>query len=233
MIIPTYISVFFIVTTLLTIALFYRISAQVSTKTASKIAIGLAIWMILQGILSVNGFYLKTDSMPPRFALAVVPAILTILYFFMIPQGRAFFDRLSLKGLTMLHVCRVPVELVLLWLFLYRQVPQSMTFEGSNFDILSGLTAVPMAWFAFRTDPVKRMPLLIWNIICLGLVLNVVSIGIFSAPSPMQQWAFDQPNIGVLQFPFVWLPSVIVPLVILSHLIAIRRFLLKTITPSV
>jgi hypothetical protein len=40
---------------------------------------------------------------------------------------------------------------------------------------------------------------------------------------PFQQFAFDQPNIAVLYFPFIWLPSCVVPLVLLSHLAAIRQ----------
>jgi hypothetical protein len=39
----------------------------------------------------------------------------------------------------------------------------------------------------------------------------------------MQQIAFDQPNIGVMYFPFVWLPACIVPLVLLSHLASLYQ----------
>ncbi|HVF96549.1 MAG TPA: hypothetical protein VM871_04480, partial [Flavisolibacter sp.] len=38
-------------------------------------------------------------------------------------------------------------------------------------------------------------------------------------------FAFDQPNIAVLYFPFIWLPSFIVPVVLLSHLVCIRQLL--------
>jgi len=38
-----------------------------------------------------------------------------------------------------------------------------------------------------------------------------------------QLFAFDQPNIAILYFPFVWLPSFIVMTVLFSHLISIRR----------
>lgn len=228
--IPIYVSAIFIITTILTVALFYRVCRMVSLPIANKILIGLGTWVVLQGIVSASGFYLKTDGLPPRFALAVMPIFIAIIYFLMTKRGQNFFDKLPLKDLTTLHICRVPVEIVLLWLYQCQQIPQSMTFEGRNFDILSGLTAVPMAWLAFQNGEIKRIPLLIWNIICLALVLNIVTIGILSAPSPLQKWAFEQPNVGVLKFPFVWLPSVIVPIVILSHLVAIRRLLLKTDT---
>ena len=222
---PLYVSILFIFTTILTVALFYRVCKTVSPPTANKILIGLMAWIALQGILSASGFYLKTDALPPRFALAVIPAFLAMIYFLTAQTSQNFINKLSLKDLTTLHICRIPVEIVLLWLFQSQQIPQSMTFEGRNFDILSGLTALPMAWLAFQNNEIKRTPLLIWNIICLLLVLNVVITGLLSAPTPLQQMAFEQPNVGVLKFPFVWLPSVIVPLVIFSHLISIKRLL--------
>jgi hypothetical protein len=64
---------------------------------------------------------------------------------------------------------------------------------------------------------------LLWNLVCLGLLLNIILNAVLSAPVPFQKFAFDQPNIAVLYFPFVWLPSCVVPLVLLSHLAAIRK----------
>ncbi len=231
--VPIYVSIIFILTTILTVALFYRTCARVSTSIANKILLGLLVWIALQGILSASDFYLKTDTMPPRLALAVVPAFLTIIYFLVTKKGQNFIDRLPLKDLTLIHICRVPVEIVLFWLFLNEQIPRSMTFEGRNFDILSGLTALPLAMWAFKNSELKWNINLIWNFVCLILVLNVVAIGILSTPSPFQQFAFNQPNIGVLKFPFVWLPSVIVPIVVFSHLIAIRQLLNAKKTLSV
>ncbi len=223
--VPIYVSVIFILTTILTVALFYRTCARVSSTIANKILIGLGVWVSLQGILAASDFYLKTDTMPPRFALAVVPGFLTMIYFLVTKKGQNFIDRMPLKDLTAIHICRVPVEIVLFWLFLNEQIPRSMTFEGRNFDIFSGLTALPLAWWVFKNSETKWTVNLIWNFVCLLLVLNVVAIGILSAPTPFQQFAFNQPNIGVLKFPFVWLPSVIVPIVIFSHLVAIRQLL--------
>lgn len=46
-----------------------------------------------------------------------------------------------------------------------------------------------------------------------------------AAPTVVQQFAFDQPNVAILHFPFIALPGCLVPLVALSHLAAIRRLL--------
>jgi len=103
-----------------------------------------------------------------------------------------------------------------------------MTFEGRNFDILSGLTAPLIIWLAWKNDVPDRKILLAWNFICLALLINIVVNAVLSAPFPFQQFGFDQPNIAVLYFPFVWLPGFVVPAVLVSHLIAIRALLKKS-----
>ncbi|MGR9839057.1 hypothetical protein ACUOH4_26735, partial [Escherichia coli] len=91
------------------------------------------------------------------------------------------------------------------WLFLHKAIPDLMTFEGRNFDIVSGLTAPLVYYFAFIKKRVGRTTLILWNIICLLLVINVVVTSILSSPTSFQQLAFDQPNIGILYSPFVLL----------------------------
>jgi hypothetical protein len=101
------------------------------------------------------------------------------------PKGREFIDGLDLKSLTILHTIRIPVELVLFFLFTYKAVPELMTFEGRNFDILSGITAPVVFYFAFIRKQLSRKIILIWNVICLGLLINIVSNAILSAPFPI------------------------------------------------
>ena len=157
----------------------------------------------------------------------MLPPLLLIVILFATAKGRAFVDSLDPKWLTYLHTVRFPVELTLFWLFVYKQVPEIMTFEGRNLDILSGLTAPLVAYFGFQKRVLGKNILLIWNIVCIGLLVNIVSIAILSVPSPFQKFGFEQPNVGVMYFPFVWLPGCVVPLVLFSHLATIRH-LLKT-----
>jgi hypothetical protein len=127
--------------------------------------------------------------------------------------------------MTLLHTVRVLVEIVLFLLFIHKAVPGRMTFEGRNFDILAGLTAPVIFYFGFIRKRLDRKIILMWNFICLGLLLNIVVNAVLSAPFPFQKFAFDQPNIAILYFPFNWLPSCVVPLVLLSHLATIRQLL--------
>ncbi|MBK9635957.1 MAG: hypothetical protein IPO64_16130 [Bacteroidetes bacterium] len=100
-----------------------------------------------------------------------------------------------------------------------------MTFKGWNFDILMGISAVFLLLYLLLTKrKLSRAFILIWNLLGLLLLVNIVIIGILSAPLPIQQLAFDQPNIAVLQFPFIFLPALLVPLVFLSHILTIKKF---------
>jgi hypothetical protein len=101
-----------------------------------------------------------------------------------------------------------------------------MTFSGRNFDILSGLTAPFVYYFGFVRKKLSTAVILLWNFVCLLLLFNIVAHAILSAPFPFQQLAFSQPNIAVLHFPFTWLPACIVPLVLFSHLVTIRKLLM-------
>ena len=215
---PAYISILFGFTTILTAWLFYK-----ATGNSKPVLLIILIWLAVQALIAGSGFYTVTDTLPPRFLLLVLPPLLVIAGLFLSPNGRKFIDGLDLKSLTILHTIRIPVELVLFLLFTNKAVPELMTFEGRNFDILSGITAPVIFYFAFIRKQLSLKIILIWNVICLGLLINIVGNAILSAPFPFQQFAFDQPNIAVLYFPFIWLPCCVVPLVLLSHLAAIRQ----------
>lgn len=217
---PLYISLIFIITLLIAIILFYK--ATHSSKTVLSVII---LWIILQSIISSTGFYKSENTLPPRFSLLLMPSLLTIILLFITKRGKLFIDGLNIKTLTIIHIIRIPVELVLLGLFMNKAIPELMTFEGRNFDILSGISAPIIYYFTFVKKKISAKILLLWNFICLALVINIAVNAILSLPTPLQQFAFDQPNVALLQFPFTLLPAVLVPLVVFSHLASIRQLL--------
>ena len=219
---PIYINVVFIAVTFLTVYLFYR-----ATHKSDLTFIVSASWLMIQAIISLKVFYTDTNTMPPRIALLIVPPVLLIFLLFVTKKGRTYVDGLDAGRLTYVHSVRVLVEFGLIILFNHKLIPGLMTFEGRNFDIFSGITAPLAAKFGYEKKQLSAKLLLTWNFVCLALVMNVVVNGILSAPSAFQQFAFGQPNIAILYFPFSWLPSFIVPIVIFSHLVCIRQLLKK------
>lgn len=183
------------------------------------------IWTAFQLILGINGFYEITTEIPPRVIFLIGPPMLFIATILSIKKTRNVLLNFDLKWLTFMHTCRIPVEIGLLGLFTQGLLPKYMTFEGSNFDIITGLTAPLVLYFGIIKKKWSPQVLIIWNILGLALLFNVVGYGILSAPTPFQQFSFDQPNIAILR-PYVnLLPSLIVPSVFLSHVISIMQLI--------
>lgn len=181
-------------------------------------------WLALQAAVSLTGFYHNDFSLPPRFVLLAGPPLIFLAALFFTRRGKKILDSLDLKTLTWLHFIRVPVEICLLWLYREGQIPVEMTFEGRNFDVVSGLTAPLMIWLAFPSNgPPRRGLLLVWNFVCLGLLINIVGTAVAASPYFAERFHFETVNIGVLYFPFIWLPCLIVPVVLLAHAAAIRK----------
>lgn len=219
--ISIFVIILFIVTTFFTVWLFYKASGK--SKTVFFV---LSAWMLLQAVVGLTGFYLQTQTVPPRFVFLIAPGLVLIILLFLTKRGRFFIDSLQLRELTLLHTIRVFVELTLYCMFSAKLIPLLMTFEGINFDILSGLTAPVMYYLVFIVKKVDKKYLLVWNFVCLALLLNIVTIALLSLPTPFQKFAFEQSNIGLAYFPFVWLPCVVVPIVLFSHLVSIRQLLM-------
>ena len=228
---PAYVSLTFILTVAATLTLFHKAigrSNSLATRSKSKIILsGLMVWLLIQAVLTINNVYnADNDSMPPKILLfGVLPAILLIVFLFATLKGRQFIDSLPLVNITYLNIVRIPVELVLYWLFLNKSVPQLMTFEGRNFDIISGISAPFVAYFGLAKGRLSRQTVLVWNFISLGLLVNIVLNALLSAPSPFQKFAFDQPNVAILNFPISWLPTFVVPVVLFGHLASIRQLM--------
>lgn len=215
---PEYVALLFTLTTLYAVWLFKK-----AFKPKQTTWLALFAWLAFQATLAYSGFYQDTNSLPPRFALALVPALFLVLYKVYIQSG----TEASLESLHWIHTVRIPVEIVLWLLASYETIPKLMTFEGRNFDIIAGITAPLIIYYGLRNTIIDRQRILLWNFIGLFLLANIVVTAILSVPSPFQQLAFETPNRAVLTFPFIWLPSFIVPMVLFSHLMSIKQLMRK------
>lgn len=185
----------------------------------------LMIWSILHSYLAYYGFYEIMNTIPPRFTLIMLPITLAIIYACLPKQIERLESKRNRTASTFLHTVRIPVEIILFYLFCHKMIPELMTFEGRNFDILAGISALIIAYFLMKKK-ISNKALLFWNIIGLFLVLFILVNALLSAELPFQLFAFDQPNRAVQYFPFVLLPALVVPIVVYMHIsdiILLRR----------
>lgn len=224
--VPAYVSIVFILTTFAAVAIFLQAvrSAGLHTISGRILLFLLPLWIVLQTVLGIGGFYQATSVSPPRLLVfGVLPALAMIIIFFAF--FGSFIERLPIRFLTIIHVVRIPVELTIFWLFIAGFMPRMMTFQSLNFDIVTGVLSLIIFFAAFRRDSGNRPMLIAFNIVGLVLLFVIVSIAAFSIPSPIQQLSFDQPNRAVLFFPYIFLPTIVVPIVLACHIASLYKTL--------
>lgn len=204
--------------TIAIIVWYYRI-----TKS-NTLLIGAVLWTAFVSTLGWSGFFQDLHSMPPKIFIGIFPIVLLIIVLFNTRRGRAFIDGLDLEQITYANVIRVPVEITLAMLAHQGAISTWQTFEGANFDIIAGLTAPIVAYLFFTKKMLSRSGFLVWNIVCLLLLITIIVISVLALPTDFQQIGFEQPNRAIIHFPYNLLPMVIVPFVFFGHLVAIRRW---------
>lgn len=227
--IPTYISGTFLAIVAAAVGfIFYAVNFVASGKrnfTPTIILTLLCAWIFLVSILTFNGFFLDFSS-PPRLMIFVGVTIVTIIVLLAFKKTRRFLNKMPITTLTYIHIIRVPVEMVLLWLGIIGAIGMEMTFEGANFDIISGITAPFVGVFMIGSRSKNRIGAIIWNFAALALLFNIVIRAISYTPYFYEYTAGGQPaNIAVFYFPFVLLPTLIVPIVFFSHVVSLNQLL--------
>ncbi|MFY0686506.1 MAG: hypothetical protein JXQ90_05040 [Cyclobacteriaceae bacterium] len=208
--------------------LFYALNHAAPEKknfTPTATVTFLAVWLFVLSILTFNDFFLDFEVKPPRLIYALLPSVVAIVILFANKQSRAFLMKLPLTTLTYIHIIRVPVEIVLWWLSQEEVIPVELTFEGNNYDILSGISAPFAGVFLVGLRSKSRIGALIWNFLALGLLIYIVWQAIFATPVFFDPAVFSNPNIAVFYFPFILLPGFVVPVVLFSHLVSIYKLL--------
>ncbi|MSQ84256.1 MAG: hypothetical protein EXR77_15460 [Myxococcales bacterium] len=187
-------------------------------------AAGMLAWVGVTGVLAARGL-LNTDApLPAPFhRLMLLSALATGAFAFLAP-GRRLVAGVPLWKLCGFQAFRVPLEFVLWALYANGSLPVQMTYEGRNFDVLSGLLAIPLAFF-LRRGRVPSGVIWAWNLLSLGLLVNIVQIAVRSTPGPLRAFTNDPPNVLVFSLPWVWLPTICVLAALLGHLLVFRGLL--------
>jgi hypothetical protein len=193
-------------------------------KISQSIIIGLVVWAIVITIASSSGFSGKFELFPINIVPFVVVPLITVLILLFHKDTNSIIAHINIKILTQLQVFRVFVEIVLWLLFIQNRLPEQMTFEGQNFDIIAGLTSLLVARFFLNS----RGLMIVWNIIGLGLLINIVSIAILSMPTSLRVFENEPANTIVTQFPFIFLPAFLVPLAYTLHFLSLKKLLMKS-----
>lgn len=190
-------------------------------RFTATIFVTIILWAAFVSIWSLSGKMSDFSIFP----LNLMPVILIpLLGLVIILNSRGFTEVLAHvppANIIRLQTFRFFVEVLLWMLFIENLLPVQMTFEGRNFDILAGFTAPIIAVLVSKGN-ISRTAVVIWNFVCLGLLLNIVITAILSTPSPWRVFMNEPANYIVTYFPISWLPGILVPLAYYLHFFSLK-----------
>ena len=178
------------------------------------------LWLAATWLAAETGVFREWDATPPPFAVLVLAIFGVTFSLACTGYGRRLSKGLPLWALVGVQAFRYPLELAMHAMAERGVMPDQMSYSGRNFDIVTGVTAVVVAWLVY-TRRAGRGIVLAWNIVGVVLVLNVVTVGILSTPR-FRFFGDDRLNVFITYTPFIWLPAVMVVAALAGHLIVFR-----------
>jgi hypothetical protein len=182
---------------------------------------GIIAWLVITGVLAKSGVLARFDARPPPLVVVLVIGVVLGI--------TAGFSRMAkdvpLAALVGLQAFRFPLELCMHEAAREGVMPPQMSFGEYNFDIVTGITAIGVAFLVAR-NRAPRWLVAAWNAMGFLLVLVVMAIGV--ASTPMIHAFGTSParvNTFIAYFPYVWLPAILVTTAIASHITIARRLL--------
>ncbi len=180
---------------------------------------GLTLWIALVASLVASGW---VQAVPVRLMVFGAGSGLVSLLVGFSPIGKWLADASPVPWLLAFQGFRLPLELILHSWVEQGVIPATMTWTGSNWDVLSGIAALVLAPFC------RRSILAAWtgNLIGFALLLNVARVAVLSSPVPFG-WHDVSPKLEVAyHLPYALIIPVCVGGALVGH-IALTRALLR------
>lgn len=224
---PAFIPYLFVAITIATllfiIAAVDKATPRKTNFTTTIVGTTIIIWLFLTALGAFYGFFEDYEARPPRLFILFMVNAIAMVVLFANKKSRALIQKLPITILTFIHIIRIPVEMVLWWLANEGMLDHKLTFEGSNFDILIGITAPFAAVFMLGLKSKSHFAAIVWNIVGIIMLANIVIMAVRASPYFYDPALFGKPNIAVFYFPFIWLPAFVVPAVFFSHVTSLYQ----------
>lgn len=177
-------------------------------------------WLMLTGALAASGYLLRFDLKPPPFAVLFVLTLAMGVGLGTSKIGLRTAQTIPLYWLVLSQCFRLPLELIMHQAAVEGTMPNVMSFSGYNFDILTGITSLIVAWKLRHGGSIEIARW--WNRLGAALLTAIIMIAFLSSPL-VRAFGNDQVNVWVAFVPFVWLPTILVAFAIFGHIVIYRR----------
>ena len=190
-----------------------------------RYGLGFIIWLLYVTVISELGI-LNNFSLPPRLPLLIViPAIVFIIYITSTDVFKKLMQQIPMHLIIYIQSFRIGVEFLIYGAFINGIFPERATFEGINYDILVGISALIVAYLV-QKNKIGTQAIFIWNVISLAIL--TVTVYAFISSYYFSDFLVNNQKLAFIKMPYVLLPAVLLPFAIFYHVVSIRQLVLKT-----
>ncbi|HEY3499207.1 MAG TPA: hypothetical protein VGK73_31165, partial [Polyangiaceae bacterium] len=185
-------------------------------------ALGVASWMGLIALAAASGVLGRFDLRPPPMVLWFATVLGSAVLVGLSSWGKRLAAGLPFAALVGFQAFRLPLELVMHQAANDGLMPSVMSFNGYNFDIVSGISAALVACLIVL-EKAPRWLIVAWNALGSALLLAIATIAMLASPV-IRAFGDDQLNVWVTRFPYCWM-AVMVAAALFGHLLVARKLL--------
>lgn len=183
---------------------------------------GLAIVLGSTATLATAGAFTATIG-SPRVLVYFAASNLTAIALAASGVGKRFADSVPVTALIAFQGFRLPLELVLHSWYEQGTLPVQMTYEGDNWDIVTGVLALAVATASPKVAPRRQWWLAAgFTAVGMALLLRVMSIALRSLPWQWRSYLGDPPVLLPFHAPYTWILPMCVSTALFGHLVVVR-----------
>jgi hypothetical protein len=198
------------------------ISVRAHGRNPSRLTLlaglGLLLWLAASAGMVGSGWL---EAVPARFVVPVALMVAVSVVLGLSPLGKWMAVACPIPWLLAFQGFRLPLEIILHSWVHQGVIPRTMTWTGSNWDIVSGVVALCLAPLSSRF----RAAAWAGNIVGIVLLANVGRVAILSAPVPFG-WQDVTPRLLLpYHLPYALIVPVCVGGALAGHIILTRALL--------
>lgn len=193
--------------------------------TEALVGSALAIWFTFALIMAAQGHYLSSPGNPPlALGLTVVlPIVAFVLVYNLGGAVWQFCQTLDLRLVVVAHVLRI-VAIDFLVNFANGRLPAGFALPAGIGDIVISVSAIPLALAIANKWGGTRRWFVAWNVLGMLDLVTAVSMGILYSSSAFGVLVDSGPTTLIMsELPRSLVPTFLVPLFFLLHLLALAR----------
>jgi hypothetical protein len=200
-------------------------SASKRTIIWLSVAVPFTLWLAVVWDLAANGAFQPIPGVArlPRLPIAIFAPVIVGLFVVLRSKSiAAFLDATPASWLVAVQAYRIFGGIFLVnWA--NGTAPGVFAWPAGIGDMLTGITALPVALLLASGAERGRSAAMAWNIFGLLDFAVAIAMGILSSPGPLQIFGLDIPASLAGTYPIVLIPAFAVPSSILLHALSIRQ----------